>query len=675
MVETEETVVAAETNGKKDSDLSGNVQQKKEPAPAKEEKDKIKILVSDYDEDEYKKMLSLYEKTFNVIKENELVKGKIVAINGDDVLIDIGSKSDGRVSVNEFSNPEEIVVGNTIEVFLEKIEDKEGQLVLSKKKADSMKMWDNIVAAQTNGSIVKGKCIRRIKGGFIVDISGLTAFLPGSQIDTKPIRDYDEYVGKVMDFKIIKVNNQNENIIISHKMIIEESMAGQREELLKTIQKGMTLKAVVKAITDFGVFVDLGGLDGLIHITDLSWGRINHPSDVVKLDQDINVSVLEFDPEKQRVYLGLKQLQKHPWDDVLARFNIGDKVTGKVVSLTEYGAFIEIEKGIEGLIHISEMSWTQHITNPTQMVSMGQVVEAQILTIDTENKKLSLGMKQLTPNPWQSLLDKFPVGTKHKGKVCNITNFGIFVELEEGVDGLVHISDLSWTKKILDINEVVKIGDEFEVVILGVDVANQRISLGRKQLLENPWDKLEVKYKVGTEAECKIIKPIEKGIIVELPDEVDSFIPASQLSTMPIKNFSDMFKFGETLKAEIIEFDKTNKKVVLSVIEYLKDKEQPEIDEYINRFRIPKKFSSKDIQDKTRSFESEQIDFKIEDIIGEDVPEINHPPVIDVPVEVTPPAPIAEAPKAETPKAEEPKAEVPKAEEPKAEEPKVEETK
>jgi len=663
MVETEETVVAAETNGKKDSDLSGNVQQKKEPAAAKEEKDKIKILVSDYDEDEYKKMLSLYEKTFNVIKENELVKGKIVAINGDDVLIDIGSKSDGRVSVNEFSNPEEIVVGNTIEVFLEKIEDKEGQLVLSKKKADSMKMWDNIVAAQTNGSIVKGKCIRRIKGGFIVDISGLTAFLPGSQIDTKPIRDYDEYVGKVMDFKIIKVNNQNENIIISHKMIIEESMAGQREELLKTIQKGMTLKAVVKAITDFGVFVDLGGLDGLIHITDLSWGRINHPSDVVKLDQDINVSVLEFDPEKQRVYLGLKQLQKHPWDDVLARFNIGDKVTGKVVSLTEYGAFIEIEKGIEGLIHISEMSWTQHITNPTQMVSMGQVVEAQILTIDTENKKLSLGMKQLTPNPWQSLLDKFPVGTKHKGKVCNITNFGIFVELEEGVDGLVHISDLSWTKKILDINEVVKIGDEFEVVILGVDVANQRISLGRKQLLENPWDKLEVKYKVGTEAECKIIKPIEKGIIVELPDEVDSFIPASQLSTMPIKNFSDMFKFGETLKAEIIEFDKTNKKVVLSVIEYLKDKEQPEIDEYINRFRIPKKFSSKDIQDKTRSFESEQIDFKIEDIIGEDVPEINHPPVIEVPVEVTPPAPVAESPKAETPKAEEPKAEEPKTEE------------
>lgn len=602
-------------------------------ANPKEDKDKIKILVSDYDEDEYTKMLALYERTFNVIKENELVKGRIVAINGEDVLIDIGSKSDGRVSVNEFSDASEIAVGNEIEVFLEKIEDREGQLVLSKKKADSMKMWDRIVDAQKDGTVVKGKCIRRIKGGFVVDLSGLSAFLPGSQIDTKPIRDYDEYVGKTMDFKVIKVNNQNENIIISHKVLIEESMAGQREDLLKTIQKGMTLKAVVKAITDFGVFVDLGGLDGLVHITDLSWGRINHPSDVVKLDQNIEVFVLEFDPEKQRVYLGLKQLQKHPWDDVQNKYHIGDKVSGKVVSLTEYGAFIEIEKGIEGLIHISEMSWTQHITNPTQMVSMGQVVEAQILTIDSDNKKLSLGMKQLTPNPWQSLLDKFPVGTKHKGKVCNITNFGIFVELEEGVDGLVHISDMSWTKKIFDIGDFVKVGDDLEVVILGVDVANQRISLGRKQLLENPWDSLEDKYKAGTEAECKVIKPIEKGIIVELPDQVDSFIPASQLSTTPVKNFGELFKVGDKLKAEVIEFDKTNKKVVLSVIEYLKDKDDKEIDDYINRFKLPKKFSTKDIQEKTRSFESEQIDFKIEDIIGEDVPEINHPPVTEVTAE------------------------------------------
>lgn len=642
MTETETEKITAEETAK--------IPVEKNASGPKEEKDKIKILVSDYEEDEYKKMLALYERTFNVIKENELVKGRIVAINGEDVLIDIGSKSDGRVSVNEFSDTSEIAVGNEIEVFLEKIEDREGQLVLSKKKADSMKMWDRIVDAQKDGTIVKGKCIRRIKGGFVVDLSGLSAFLPGSQIDTKPIRDYDEYVGKTMDFKVIKVNNQNENIIISHKVLIEESMAGQREDLLKTIQKGMTLKAVVKAITDFGVFVDLGGLDGLVHITDLSWGRINHPSDVVKLDQNIEVFVLEFDPEKQRVYLGLKQLQKHPWDDVQNKYQIGDKVSGKVVSLTEYGAFIEIEKGIEGLIHISEMSWTQHITNPTQMVSMGQVVEAQILTIDSDNKKLSLGMKQLTPNPWQSLLDKFPVGTKHKGKVCNITNFGIFVELEEGVDGLVHISDMSWTKKIFDIGDFVKVGDELEVVILGVDVANQRISLGRKQLLENPWDSLEEKYKAGTEAECKVIKPIEKGIIVELPDQVDSFIPASQLSTAPVKNFGELFKVGDKLKAEVIEFDKTNKKVVLSVIEYLKDKSDKEIDDYINRFKLPKRFSTKDIQEKTRSFESEQIDFKIEDIIGEDVPEMNHPPVVAVPPAPKPEVKTAEAP-AETPAA------------------------
>ncbi|TRZ66115.1 30S ribosomal protein S1 [bacterium] len=587
-----------------------------------------KYLSTEYSDDELQTMLKLYEKTFNVIKENELVKGKIVAIHGEDVLIDIGSKSDGRVSVNEFAHPEELIVGNEIEVFLEKIEDKEGQLVLSKKKADSIKMWDMIVDAQKNGTIVKGKCLRRIKGGFVVDLSGLTAFLPGSQIDTKPIRDYDEYVGKTMEFKVIKINNQIENIIVSHKVLIEESMAGQREELLKTIKKGMTLKATVKAITDFGVFVDLGGLDGLIHITDLSWGRINHPSDIVKLDDIIDVYVIEFDEEKSRVYLGLKQLQPHPWDNIQEKYKVDNKVSGKVVSLTEYGAFIEIEKGIEGLIHISEMSWTQHITNPNQMVTMGQLVDAQILNIDYDNRKLSLGMKQLTPNPWQSLLDRFPIGTTQKGKVCNITTFGIFIELEEGVDGLVHISDLSWTKKILDVNEFVKMGQEVEVVILGIDVANQRISLGHKQLLDNPWDKLEEKYKPGIETEVKIIKPIEKGIIVELPEVVDSFIPASQLAVAPIRNFGDIFKAGETMKAEIIEFDKNNKKIVLSVIEQLKDKEQSEIDAYIAKFKLPRKFTVKDIVEKTRSYEAEQIDFRIEDIIGEEVPPVNIPPVI-----------------------------------------------
>ncbi len=597
---------------------------------AENEKISTKFISTDYNEDEFQNMLKLYEKTFNVIKENELVKGKIVAIHGEDVLIDIGSKSDGRVSINEFSNPEELKVGNEIEIFLEKIEDKEGQLVLSKKKADSIKMWDRIVDAQRDGTIVKGKCLRRIKGGFVVDLNGLTAFLPGSQIDTKPIRDYDEYVGKVMDFKVIKINNQIENIIVSHKVLIEESMAGQREELLKTIKKGMTLKATVKAITDFGVFVDLGGLDGLIHITDLSWGRINHPSDIVKLDQVIDVYVIEFDEEKQRVYLGLKQLQAHPWDNIQEKYKVGDKVSGKVVSLTDYGAFIEIEKGIEGLIHISEMSWTQHITSPSQMVTMGQLVDAQILNIDFDNRKLSLGMKQLTPNPWQSLLDKFPVGTKQKGKVCNITNFGIFVELEEGVDGLVHISDLSWTKKILDVNDFVKLGEVVEVVILGIDVANQRISLGHKQLFENPWDTLESKYKPGLETEVKIVKPIEKGIIVELPDVVDSFIPASQLSVSPVRNFSELFKPGESLNARVIEFDKTNKKIVLSVVEFFKDKDQEAIDAYINKFKLARKFTLKDVQEKSKTYESEQIDFRIEDIIGDEV-QVNEAPQQEAP--------------------------------------------
>lgn len=581
----------------------------------------------DYDDEEFEKMLMLYEKTFNQIKENELVTGKIVAINGDDVLIDIGSKSDGRVSVNEFSNPDELVVGNDIEVFLEKIEDKEGQLILSKKKADSIKMWDRIVDIHENGEVIKGRCVRRIKGGFVVDLSGLTAFLPGSQIDTKPIRDYDEYVGKILDFKVIKINNAIENIIVSHKVLIEESMKGQREDLLKTIEKGMNLEAVVKAITDFGVFVDLGGLDGLVHITDLSWGRINHPSDIVKLDQKIQVHVIEFDKEKERVYLGLKQLQKHPWENIREKYKIGDKVSGKVVSLTEYGAFIEIEKGIEGLIHVSEMSWTQHITNPGQMVTMGQLVEAQILNIDIDERKLSLGMKQLTPNPWQSLLEKFPVGTKQKGKICNITNFGVFVELEEGVDGLVHISDISWTKKILDVNKFFKMDQEVEVVILGVDVANQRISLGVKQLIENPWEKLEDDYKVGTEVEVKVIKPIDKGIIVEIGGNLDAFLPASQLAPVNLRNFKDLYKEGDTLMSEVIEFDKTNKKIVLSANEYLKDKAEEEINAYQDKFNITRRFTLKDLQEKKKTYESEPIDFRIEDIIGEDDPNLVKQPV------------------------------------------------
>lgn len=578
------------------------------------------FVAKDYTEDEFRKYIELYEKTFNVIKENEIAKGKVVAISGNDVLIDIGFKSDGRVSIDEFPDPDNIKIGDDVEIFVEKIEDKEGQLVLSRKRADIIRNWERIIEAKQNDTVIQGKCLRRIKGGFVVDLGGVNAFLPGSQIDTKPIRDYDVFVGKVLDFKILKINHPNENIIISHKILIEESMADQREKLLSTIEKGQILKATVKAITDFGVFVDLGGVDGLIHITDLSWGRISHPSEIVQLDQDIEVIVLEFDEEKKRVTLGLKQLTPHPWDNIEEKLKVGDKVIGKVVSITEYGAFIEIEKGIEGLIHVSEMSWTQHITNPNQVVAMGEKVEAIVLSLDKNEKKLSLGIKQLTPNPWQSLLEKFPIGSKHTGKVCNITNFGVFVELEEGVDGLVHISDMSWTKKIFNVDDFVKIGDMLDVVILGIDIDNHRIALGHKQIMDNPWDKLEEQYKAGTEVEAKIIKPLEKGIIVELPDVVDGFIPASQLSVYQIKNFAEVFTNGSTLMSEVIEFDKDAKKIVLSVIEYYKDKTQQDIDDYIAKFKIHKKFNLSDVVERTKTTPElkEEVDFKIDDVIKDE---------------------------------------------------------
>jgi small subunit ribosomal protein S1 len=577
------------------------------------------FVAKDYTEEEFKKYIELYEKTFNVIKENEIAKGKVVAISGNDVLIDIGFKSDGRVSIDEFPDPDNIKIGDEVEIFVEKIEDKEGQLVLSRKRADIIRNWERITHAKAYNEIIKGKILRRIKGGFVVDLEGVSAFLPGSQIDTKPIRDYDLYVGQIMEFKILKINHPNENIIVSHKVLIEESMADQREKLLTTLEKGQVIKAGVKAITDFGVFVDLGGVDGLIHITDLSWGRISHPSEVVQLDEAIDVMVLEYDKEKKRVTLGLKQLQPHPWDNIEEKLKVGDKVNGKVVSITDYGAFIEIEKGIEGLIHVSEMSWTQHITNPTQVVTMGQIIEAIVLSLDKTDRKLSLGIKQLTPNPWQSLLEKFPINSKHNGKVCNITNFGVFVELEDGVDGLVHISDLSWTKKIFNVEDFVKVGDMLDVVILGVDVENHRIALGHKQLTENPWDSLAGDYKAGTEAHCKIVKSIEKGIIVELPKVVDGFIPASQLSVSQIKNFSELFQPSLELDAEVIEFDKESKKIVLSVIEYFKDKDQKEIDDYVNTFKI-KKFTLGEVIDRTRTTAEtkEEIDFKIDDVIKED---------------------------------------------------------
>ncbi len=535
---------------------------------------------TEYTEEEYKQLEEMYDSTLNRISEGEIIKGKIINIREDIVAIDIGFKSEGFIPRAEFSNVEELSIGDEVEVVLEHVEDPDGQLVLSRKRADYIRAWERVLDAYDKGEVIQGKCVRRIKGGIVVDLMGIDAFLPGSQIDIRPVRDFDQYIGKTLDFKLVKVNHPFENVVVSHKVLIEEEVADQRRAILDGLEKGQILEGHVKAITDFGVFVDLGGVDGLIHITDLSWGRINHPSEIVKLDETINVVVLDFDEEKKRISLGYKQLQSHPWEKIEERYPVGTRVTGKVVSLTDYGAFIEIEKGIEGLIHISEMSWTQHIKHPSQVVSMGQMIEAVILNLDVNEKKISLGIKQLEPDPWQDLLGKYPVGSKHTGTVRNLTNFGVFVELEEGVDGLIHISDLSWTKKIRHPGEVVKKGDTIDVVILNIDVEQRRISLGHKQIEGNPWDQFEDAYKVGTETEGIVARIIEKGLIVELPLGVDAFVPASQLSHEPIKNLQTSFEIGKKLPLKIIEFDKESKKIVLSLIEYLKNKEKEEVDRF-----------------------------------------------------------------------------------------------
>lgn len=541
----------------------------------------------EYSEQEYKELAKLYDNTFSNIQEAQIIKGKIVAINDSNVAIDIGFKSEGLVPITEFPNIDELNPGDEIEVFLESVENKDGQLVLSRKRADFIRTWERIVKAYETGEVLQGKIARRIKGGLVVDLMGLDAFLPGSQIDIKPVRDFDQFIGKTMEFKVAKINHPNENVVVSHKVLIEAEMQEQRNAILGSLEKGQVLEGTVKAITDFGVFVDLGGVDGLIHITDLSWGRINHPSEIVKLDQTINVVVIDFDEAKKRISLGLKQLQPHPWENIETKYPVGTKVTGKVVSLADYGAFIEIEKGIEGLIHISEMSWTQHIKHPSQIVSMGQMLDAIILSLDKENKKISLGMKQLEPDPWLTLLQKYPIDSKHVGTVRNLTNFGVFIELEEGVDGLVHISDLSWTKKIRHPGEVVKKGERMDVTILGVDVEQRRISLGHKQVKDNPWDSFAEMYKVGTETKGKIVRMIEKGVIVELPLGVDGFVPVSQLAMTQVKNIADQFYLSDELPLRVVEFDKESKKIVLSVVEYLKHTEQKAIDEYVAKHKLP----------------------------------------------------------------------------------------
>ncbi len=540
----------------------------------------------EYSETEFNELAKMYEGTLGKISQGEIVRGRVVHVGDSHVTIDIGFKSEGQVAVAEFPNLNDLKIGEEVEVYLESVEDSDGQLVLSRKRADFMRIWERVTRAFQTGEVLRGRCVRRTKGGIVVDLMGIDAFLPGSQIDVRPVRDFDAFIGREMDFRVVKVNHPSENVVVSHKVLVEEELSGQRKAILERLEKGQILEGHVKAITDFGVFVDLGGVDGLVHITDLSWGRVSHPSEVVKLDQTVNVVVLDFDQEKKRISLGMKQLLPHPWEHIDLKYPVGTNVHGKIVSLTDYGAFVEIEKGIEGLIHISEMSWTQHVKHPSQIVSMGQIVEAVILSLDKDGKKISLGMKQLEPDPWRSLLEKYPVGSRHTGVVRNLTNFGVFVELEEGVDGLVHISDLSWTKKIRHPGEVVKKGDKIDVVILAIDIDQRRISLGHKQVQENPWDVFATKYQVGTEVDGTVVRIVEKGVIVELPLGVDGFVPLSQLSQTPIKNLSESFAASAALPLKVIEFDKDSKKIVLSVLEYLRGKEQQLVDDYVSTHKL-----------------------------------------------------------------------------------------
>lgn len=569
--------------------MSEETKEKFDSPKSTEVKGRVKFFNSDeYSQEELETMASLYSQSFKDVKEGEIIKGKIVSIQGDSIILDVGFKSEGTIPKTEFTAGDEIKIGQEVEIVIESVEDQEGNLVLSKKRADFLRIWNKVINAYDTGEILQGKILKRIKGGMVVDLMGIEAFLPGSQIDIRPVRDFDAFVGQTMDFKVVKINIPTENVVVSHKVLIEEEISDQRKAILDSLEKGQILEGTVKAITDFGVFVDLGGVDGLIHITDLSWGRINHPSEVVKLDEKIKVVVTDFDTEKRRISLSLKQLLPHPWDNIEEKYKVGDKVSGRVVSLTDYGAFIEIEKGIEGLIHISEMSWTLHIKHPSQFVSMGQVVEAVILSLDKDDKKISLGMKQLVPDPWTELMQKYPVGSKHTGIARNLTNFGVFVELEPGVDGLVHISDLSWTKKIRHPGEVVKKGEKIDVVVLGVDTDQRKISLGHKQVQENPWDVFEKNYAVGILTEGKVVRIIEKGLIAELPSKVDGFVPATQLSTAKLKNISFCFPVDTVLPLKVVEFDKENKKIVLSALGALKEKSDEEIQDYINRHKLEK---------------------------------------------------------------------------------------
>ena len=501
-----------------------------------------------------------YEQKLNSISEREVVEGTVISIGKREVVVNIGYKSDGIIPINEFRYNPDLKVGDTVEVYTESLEDKKGQLVLSHRKARASKSWERINKALENKEIIKGYIKDRTKGGMIVDVFGIEAFLPGSQIDVKPIRDYDIFVGKTMEFQVVKINQEYKNVVVSHKALIEAELEAQKQEIISNLEKGQVLEGTVKNITSYGVFIDLGGVDGLIHITDLSWGRVNDPHEIVQLDQKLNVVILDFDEEKKRIALGLKQLTPHPWDALDPNLKVGDKVKGKVVVMADYGAFVEIAPGVEGLIHVSEMSWSQHLRSAQDFLKVGDEVEAVVLTLDRTERKMSLGIKQLKEDPWKDIEQKYPVGSKHSAKVRNFTNFGIFVELEEGVDGLIHISDLSWTKKIKHPNEFTQIGADIDVIVLEIDKDNRRLSLGHKQLEENPWDVFESVFTVGSIHEGTIVEMPEKGAVVQLEYGVEGFATPKHL----VKADGSHAMLNEKLPFKVIEFNKDSKRIILS---------------------------------------------------------------------------------------------------------------
>ncbi len=501
-----------------------------------------------------------YDESLNTVKDKEVIEGTIISLNKREAVVNIGYKSDGIIPVNEFRYNPDIKVGDVVEVFIENQEDRKGQLILSHKKARASRSWDRVNQALENDEIIKGYIKCRTKGGMIVDVFGIEAFLPGSQIDVKPIRDYDIFVGKTMEFKVVKINQEFKNVVVSHKALIEAELEQQKKDIIAKLEKGQVLEGTVKNITSYGVFIDLGGVDGLIHITDLSWGRVNHPEEVVALDQKLNVVILDFDDEKKRIALGLKQLQPHPWDALDANLKVGDKVKGKVVVMADYGAFIEIATGVEGLIHVSEMSWSQHLRSAQDFMKVGDEIEAVILTLDRDERKMSLGIKQLKNDPWENIETKYPIGSQHTAKVRNFTNFGVFVEIEEGVDGLIHISDLSWTKKIKHPSEFTQIGADIQVQVLEIDKDNRRLSLGHKQLEENPWDVFETVFTVGSVHEGTIIEMLEKGAVISLPYGVEGFATPKHL----VKEDGSQAKVEEKLEFKVIEFNKESKRIILS---------------------------------------------------------------------------------------------------------------